>query len=176
MQASLFLAVRTSVFEQCLTCVDSFYQLGIAWGISAQYLVQYAAVKFSTGHKNFSARQDFALRLSFGIQLVPGIVFLLLLLILPSSPRLYATQGLWGSAIGMIADIHAKGDLNHPEVIAQYREMDEEIRIGREKGNPSFRMLLQWPLIKRLVLGMSIQAWSQLCGESLMMCLSASRL
>lgn len=176
MHVSLFLAVRGSVFEQCLTCVDSIYQLGIAWGVCAQYLIQYAAVRFSHRHKDFSDRQDFALRLSFGIQLVPGITFLLGLLILPHSPRCYAMHGLWGSAVGLIADIHAKGDMNHPEVMAQYREMDEELRIERERGSPSFRMLLRKPLAKRLLLGMSVQAWSQLCGINIMMCLSATRL
>ncbi|KAL9484124.1 hypothetical protein ACSS6W_002913 [Trichoderma asperelloides] len=149
--------------------IIGIYQLGIAWGVCAQYLIQYAAVRFSHRHKDFSDRQDFALRLSFGIQLVPGITFLLGLLILPHSPRCYAMHGLWGSAVGLIADIHAKGDMNHPEVMAQYREMDEELRIERERGSPSFRMLLRKPLAKRLLLGMSVQAWSQLCGINIMM-------
>lgn len=177
----IFLAMRRSVFDQSLTCVDNrFYQLGIAWGISAQYLIQYAAMRFSNHHKSLSDRQDFALRLSFGMQLVPGVAFSLGLLVLPHSPRSYGTYGLWGSAIGMIADLHAKGDVNHPEVMAQYREMSEEIRIERETSVPSpsssFRMLLRKPLAKRLFLGMSIQAWSQLCGIHLMMCMSAARL
>lgn len=176
MQVSLSTMVRTSVFEQCLTCVNSIYQVGIAWGISAQYLIQYVAVRFSHGHKDFPDRQDFALRLSFGIQLIPGVVFLACLIFLPESPRLYAIYGLWGSAISLIADIHAKGDLSHPEVLAQYREMDEEIRIERERGSPSFRMLLRKPLAKRLILGMSMQAWSQLCGLNIMMRLSAMHL
>ncbi|KAL6898890.1 sugar transporter domain-containing protein [Trichoderma evansii] len=149
--------------------IIGIYQLGIAWGISAQYLIQYAAVRLSRSNKDYSDREDFALRLSFGMQLVPGIVLLSCLVLLPESPRLYAIYGLWGSAIGMIADIHAKGDLSHPEVLAQYREIDEEIRIERERGSPSFRMLLRKPLVKRLILGMSIQAWSQLCGVNLMM-------
>ncbi|KAL7970057.1 sugar transporter domain-containing protein [Trichoderma sp. SZMC 28014] len=146
-----------------------FYQFGIAWGISAQYLIQYAAMKRLKQHKSVSDRQEFALRLSYGIQLLSGVLFFFGLLVLPHSPRTFTSHGLLGSAIGMIADLHAKGDVNQPEVIAQSQEMTEEIRIEREKNPPAFRTLLRRPLARRLFLGMSIQAWSQLCGINVMM-------
>ncbi|UKZ67061.1 uncharacterized protein TrAtP1_008224 [Trichoderma atroviride] len=145
-----------------------FYQLGIAWGISTQYLIQYAAMKFSNHHKSVSHRQGLAFRLSYGIQLLSAVVLLLGLLVLPHSPRLYTTYDLLGSALGMTADLHAKGNVHQPEVIAQCREMVEEIRIEREKNFPEFRTLLRRPLAKRLFLGMSVQAWSQLCGMNIM--------
>jgi hypothetical protein len=150
--------------------------LGIAWGIAAQYLIQYTAVKFSNHHKSVSDRQEFALRLSYGIQLLCGVVFFLGLLVLPHSPHLYTCHGLLGSALGRVADLHAKGNVHQPEVIAQCREMAEEIRVEREKNVAAFRTLLRRPLAKRLFLGMGIQAWSQLCGMNIMMCMSATRL
>ncbi|KAK1248277.1 hypothetical protein MKX08_006497 [Trichoderma sp. CBMAI-0020] len=158
----------TDHWEQSLTCVDRFYQLGIAWGICAQYLIQYAAMKLSNHHKSVSDRQQFALRLLYGIQLLSGVVFFFGLLVLPHSPRLYTSYGLLGSALGMAADLHAKGNVHQPEVIAQCREMAEEIRIEREKNPPAFRTLLRRPLARRLFLGMSVQAWSQLCGMNMM--------
>ncbi|PNP45260.1 hypothetical protein TGAMA5MH_02983 [Trichoderma gamsii] len=69
----------------------------------------------------------------------------------------------------MVADLHAKGDVHQPEVIAQCREMAEEIRIEREKNVSASCTLLRKPLARRLFLGMSIQAWSQLSGINIMM-------
>lgn len=127
-------------------------------------------------HESVSDRQELVLRLSYGIQLLFGVLFFFGLLILPHSPRTYASHGLWESAIDMAADLHAKGDVDQPEVIAQCHETTEEIWIEREQNPPAFRTLLRRPLAKRLFLGMSIQAWSQLCGINIMMCMSATRL
>ncbi|KAL7923298.1 sugar transporter domain-containing protein [Trichoderma austrokoningii] len=149
--------------------IIGFYQLGIVWGFCAQYLIQYAAMKLSNPHKSVPDRQNFALQLSFGVQLVPGALFFLGIILLPHSPRLYTTFGALGSAISTIAQLHAKGDVNHAKVMAQCREMTEEIRIERERGLPSLHVLLRRPLAKRLCLGVSIQAWSQLCGIDIMM-------
>lgn len=133
-------------------------------------------MKFSDHHKSISDQQRFALRLSYGIQLLFGFLFLLGLIVLPHSPRLFTTNDLLGSALGMVADLHAKGDVHQPEVIAQCREMAEEIRIEREKNVSASCTLLRKPLARRLFLGMSIQAWSQLSGINIMMCMSATSL
>jgi hypothetical protein len=168
--------MRTTGFKQNLTPVYRIFPLGITWGISAQYLIQYAALRFSNHHKSFPDQREYILRLSFGIQLLFGLVFLIGLLLLPQSPRSYTSYGLLGSAIGLIADLHARGDVSHPEVVAQCREMNEEIQIEREKSVPALYMFLRRPLAKRFSLGMSVQAWSQLSGISIMMCTSAMRL
>ncbi|KAL7797410.1 high-affinity glucose transporter [Trichoderma ceciliae] len=148
----------------------SLQQWGITWGILIQYLIQYGAVKLIDSDSNSLHPQDSAFRISFGVQIVPGLLLFIALFFLPQSPRYYATEDLWGASVQLLADLHGNGDMRHPQVLAQYREIEDDLRAERENGEASFRMLLfQKHLRRRLALGMSVQAWSQLCGVNIMM-------
>jgi hypothetical protein len=59
--------------------------------------------------------------------------------------------------------------LNHPKVLAEYKEIEEALRFEREQAETSFGALMKPRIVKRVILGMSIQMWSQLCGMNIMM-------
>lgn len=68
-----------------------------------------------------------------------------------------------------LADLHGKGDINHPKVLAEYQEIEEALRFEREVAATSFAALTEPRMLKRVILGVSIQMWSQLCGMNIMM-------
>lgn len=59
--------------------------------------------------------------------------------------------------------------MNHPKVLAEYQEIEEALRFEREEAVGSFKALTSPRMLKRVLLGMSIQMWSQLCGMNVMM-------
>lgn len=69
----------------------------------------------------------------------------------------------------MLAHLHGGGDVNHPKVLAEYQEIEEALRFEREEAVSSFKALVAPRMLKRVILGMSIQMWSQLCGMNIMM-------
>lgn len=117
-----------------------------------------------------------ALRVSFGTQTIPGIFLMILLVFLPQSPCYLASKGHWNDALSLLAELHGNGDTNHPKVLAHYQELRDEIRTQRLKGEPLVRMLFRRSLRWRFMLGLCVQAWSQLCGVHVILCLSAQAL
>jgi Sugar (and other) transporter len=69
----------------------------------------------------------------------------------------------------VLANLHAKGDRNDPVVLAEFQEIKDAIQFEREQAVSSVKALFTPPVRKRVVLGMSIQMWSQLCGMNIMM-------
>jgi hypothetical protein len=88
---------------------------------------------------------------------------------LPLSPRWLASKDRWEEAIHVMASLHGGGDINHPKVLAEYQEIEEALRFEREEAVSSYRQLIEPRMAKRVLLGMSIQMWSQLCGMNVMM-------
>ena len=52
--------------------------------------------------------------------------------------------------------------MNHPKVLAEYKEIEDALRFERETVETSFAALVKPRIVKRVILGMSIQMWSQL--------------
>jgi len=73
-------------------------------------------------------------------------------------------SSLTTSSIQVLAKVHGNGDINNPKVLAQYQEIEEAIRFEREEAVNSYKALVEPRMLKRVILGMSIQMWSQLCG------------
>jgi hypothetical protein len=87
----------------------------------------------------------------------------------PFSPRWLASKDRWEEALTVLANLHGGGDINHPAVLAEYKEIEEALRFEREQAETSFGALIKPRIVKRVILGMSIQMWSQLCGMNIMM-------
>ena len=86
----------------------------------------------------------------------------------PKSPRWLASKDRWEEAITVLARLHGRGDVNHPKVLAEYQEIEEALRLQREEAKSDWRALSEPRMLKRVILGMSIQMWSQLCGMNVM--------
>jgi MFS family permease len=68
-----------------------------------------------------------------------------------------------------LANLHAKGDTQNAKVLAEFQEIKDAIAFERQEAVSSYRALIAPGIRKRVILGMSIQAWSQLCGMNIMM-------
>jgi len=148
--------------------VVSLQQWAITWGILIQYFIQYGASWVGGGPDN-PAQPTSAFRIPWGVQIVPAVILFFGMFFLPRSPRWLASKDRWEEAIQVMASLHGGGDVNHPKVLAEYQEIEEALRFEREEAINSYRQLVAPRMLKRVLLGMSIQMWSQLCGMNIMM-------
>ena len=103
------------------------------------------------------------------MQIVPAVILFFGMYFLPRSPRWLASKDRWEEAIQVLASLHGGGDVNHPKVLAEYQEIEEALRFDREEAISSYKQMIEPRMLKRVLLGMSIQMWSQLCGMNVMM-------
>ncbi|KAH8808515.1 high-affinity glucose transporter [Xylogone sp. PMI_703] len=148
--------------------VVSLQQWAITWGILIQYFIQYGASHVGKGPDD-PHQPTSAFRIPWAVQIVPAVLLLCGMFFLPRSPRWLASKDRWDEAIQVMANLHGNGDVNHPKVLAEYQEIEEALRFEREEAISSYRQLAAPRILKRVLLGMSIQMWSQLCGVNVMM-------
>ncbi|KAK9326351.1 general substrate transporter [Lipomyces orientalis] len=138
-----------------------FQMFAITWGIMIQYFIQYGC-SFIDSEASF--------RIPWAIQAVPAIFLIIGLFWLPRSPRWLASVDRWDEALRVLAFLRsAVGDINDPLVLAEYKEIEDQIRTEREESSNSFRELFSRKIRGRLFLSMAIQMWSQLSGMNVMM-------
>lgn len=148
--------------------VVSLQQWAITWGILIQYFIQYGA-SFVDGGASDPNQGTAAFRIPWAMQIVPGVILLGGMFFFPRSPRWLAKKDRWEEALQVLANLHGGGDASHPKVLAEYQEIEEALRFEREEAVSSFKALIAPRIFKRVILGMSIQMWSQLCGMNIMM-------
>jgi sugar porter (SP) family MFS transporter len=102
--------------------------------------------------------------------MLPAIILLGGLFFFPRSPRWLITQDRHDEALLVLSHLNgARGNLHDPTALAELQEIKEAVQLERELAIPSIKGLFSNGMFKRLFLGMSIQAWSQLCGMNIMM-------
>jgi hypothetical protein len=80
-------------------------------------------VSFGTSHIDNTA----TFRIPWALQMTPAIFFLVLLPMLPRSPRWLASKDRWDEAIAILAMLHTKGDKQDPLILTEIREIKEKI-------------------------------------------------
>lgn len=140
----------------------SLQQWAITWGILIQYFIQYGASEGIGGGPKDINQPTAAFRIPWGVQIVPAVVLFIGLFFFPHSPRWLASQDRWEEALQVLANIHGKGNVNDPKVLVQYQEIEEALRFDREEAISSFKALVEKRMLKRVILGCSVQQWSQL--------------
>ncbi|KAK9243419.1 general substrate transporter [Lipomyces tetrasporus] len=136
--------------------VVSLLHFAISWGILIQYLIEYGC-SFLNSQAVF--------RLPWAIQAVPAIFLFIGLFFLPRSPRWLASKDKWDEVLHVLAYLRTPNrDINDPLVLAEYKEIEEQIRLEREQDANSYRELFSKKLRRRLFLGIAVQGLSQLTG------------
>ncbi|KAL8871250.1 MAG: hypothetical protein Q9174_002880 [Haloplaca sp. 1 TL-2023] len=148
--------------------VVSLQQFAITVGILVQYLIQFGS-SFVDGGAHNPHQSTLAFRIPWGVQIFPAMILAVGMFFVPYSPRWLAGQDRWEESIRVLANLHGNGDINHPKVLAQYREIEEAMTFEREAGDSAFKALTQPRMLSRVILTVSIQMWSQLCGVNVMM-------
>ncbi|OCK83704.1 general substrate transporter [Lepidopterella palustris CBS 459.81] len=150
--------------------VITLQQFAITLGIMVQFFVEFGCSTIDKGANN-DAQGTAAFRLPWGLQMIPGWVLFFGMFWMPHSPRWLASKDRWDEAINILADLHAGGNINHPKVLAQYREIEEALRFEMQARAAGWGALLAPNMAKRVFLGMSVQMWSELCGMNVMVSL-----
>ena len=87
----------------------------------------------------------------------------------PESPRWLIDNHREQEALEILADVHAGGNENDELVQLEYTEIKTQVEFERTEGAKSYRDLVKPGVFRRVFLGMSLQAWSQLSGMNIMM-------
>ncbi|GAA5878400.1 hypothetical protein JCM8547_007908 [Rhodosporidiobolus lusitaniae] len=140
--------------------IVTIQQFAIMFGIFAQYFVQYGC-SYIEGDGSF--------RVPWGLQAVSGLILGTLMWIFPESPRWLMDHDRNEEALQILADIHANGDTENDLVKLEYTEIRQQIDFERTQAARSYRDLLKPDVRRRVFLGCSVQAWSQLTGMNVMM-------
>jgi sugar porter (SP) family MFS transporter len=136
------------------------FQWSVTWGIMIMFYIGYGC-SFIPGPASF--------RTAWGIQMVPGFLLFLGTLVLPESPRWLANKDRWEEAIQIIANVQAKGDINHSDVLIEVEEIKEVVRIDHESKGVTMLDLFRKDSLKRTMVGIWAQIWQQMTGINVTM-------
>jgi sugar porter (SP) family MFS transporter len=138
----------------------SMQQWAITWGILIQYFIGFGC-SYLEGPKSF--------RIPWGLQMLPGFILALGMILFPESPRWLYDHHRESEALQVLADLHGKGDKNNSLVQLEYEEIRQQVEFERSEGAKSYLDLLKPGILRRVHLGTSLQMWSQLSGMNIMM-------
>ncbi len=145
----------------------SIYQLAITLGILCSYLTNTLLLQYATAH---AATADGLLhyylvtevwRGMLGSNMVPALLFLLLLCFVPESPRWLMQEGRQQRAFEVLRRISGQRQAS--------TEIDEIRSALAEEGKGSFRQLLAPGMRTALVIGLALPFLSQLTGITTVM-------
>lgn len=134
----------------------SIYQLGIVIGILLIYFVNAAIA----GMHDHQWNVDTGWRWMFGSGLLPSIVFILLLLRAPESPRWLAAQNNWDTATDILEKVNGK--------IGAAEEV-KAIKASLSEKQGTFSELLRPGLRTALIIGIFLSIFSQVTGINVIM-------
>jgi SP family arabinose:H+ symporter-like MFS transporter len=134
----------------------SIYQLGIVIGILLIYFVNAAIA----GMHDHQWNVDTGWRWMFGSGLLPSIVFILLLLHAPESPRWLAAQNQWDKATDILEKVNGKTGAT---------EEVKAIKSSLSEKQGTFSELLRPGLRTALIIGIFLSIFSQVTGINVIM-------
>ncbi|KAG8832377.1 hypothetical protein FRC17_001424 [Serendipita sp. 399] len=140
----------------------SLQQWSITWGMRVllQYFVQFGC-SYIEGKASF--------RIPWGVQMIPAIVLSVGMMWFPESPRWLIDHGREDEALEILAEVHGQGDPKAELVQLEFAEIKEQVDFEKQYGAKSYKDLLAPGVLRRVSLGTSLQAWSQLTGMNIMM-------
>jgi len=138
----------------------SLQQWSITWGILIQYFVQFGC-SYINGVASF--------RIPWSLQMIPAIVLFIGMLFFPESPRWLMDNERDEEALEILADVHGRGDKNNELVQLEFEEIRQQVIFEQSEGAKSYADLFKGNNPRRVLLGCSLQMWSQLTGMNVMM-------
>lgn len=130
-------------------------QWAITWGILIMYFVSYGA-SFVSGTASF--------RIPWALQMLPAIGLFIGLLFTPESPRFLAKLGRIDECHQILAQLHAKGNLEDAFVQRELAEIKYVVEQERSGDHLGYLELFRPNMLYRTHLGLFTQIWSQLSG------------
>ncbi|CUM53860.1 unnamed protein product [Debaryomyces tyrocola] len=140
--------------------IGGLFQLSVTLGILIMFYVCYA-LHFINGVASF--------RLSWGLQIVPGLLLFIGCFFIPESPRWLAKQGCWEEAEYIVAMIQAKGNREDPDVMIEITEIKDQILAEENIKAFTYADLFKRKYLLRTVTATFAQIWQQLTGMNTLM-------
>ncbi|EST07988.1 General substrate transporter [Kalmanozyma brasiliensis GHG001] len=143
-------------------------QWGIAWGICGFWCISVAAGFIGNridGEQD--GRSTMSFRLPWGLRLVPATVLMVLVPMMPESPRYLIAKGRNDEALGILAKVHAKGDTSSASVQKEYHEIVRDIEESQADGS-GYVDLFRGGNLWRTHIALFVQIWSSLTGLNIM--------
>lgn len=115
----------------------------------------------------FSDNDSRQWRVSLGIQIIPGAILALLILLFPESPRWLIDNGRVEEGLQTLARLHAHGNTEDAWVRAEFEQIQESITVEHEHAAKSYTELFtDKSCFRRLFLACALQASVQMTGVS----------
>lgn len=140
--------------------IGGLFQLSVTLGILVMFYVCYG-LHFINGVASF--------RLSWGLQIVPGLLLLVGCFFIPESPRWLAKQGYWDEAEYIVAKVQAKGNREDPDVLIEISEIKDQIMAEDNVRSFSYFDLFKRKYLLRTITAAFAQIWQQLTGMNTLM-------
>lgn len=140
--------------------IGGIFQFSVTFGILIMFLIAY-------GMSHVDGKASF--RVSWGLQIVPGLVLLVGIFFIPESPRWLAKHGYWDDAEDVVARIQAKGNRDDPDVQIEMSEIKEQILLDEHAKEFTYKDLFSKKYRKRTITAVFAQIWQQLTGMNVMM-------
>lgn len=130
--------------------------LAITSGIAVSFWVNYICEQFLVGELTW--------RLPLGLQAVPSVILFVGCFFLPYSHRWLISKGNKEAGLVVLAKLRGGGDVNHPAVQEEYSELVRHLELEKSSDQSSYFGLFSPQFRRRLLLGISVQAFQQLSG------------
>ncbi|EDO14501.1 hypothetical protein Kpol_281p2 [Vanderwaltozyma polyspora DSM 70294] len=140
--------------------IAGIFQLSVVLGILILYYIGYGA---------HFIQSTAAFRVTWGIELAPGLALLVCTFFLPESPRWLANKNRWEEATFNICKMnHTSPENISEEVAIQLQAMKDQVMNDKEAANFTYRDMLRKKTIRKTIVGMSAHMWQQLSGINVM--------
>ncbi|MCK1798822.1 sugar porter family MFS transporter [Streptomyces sp. XM4193] len=147
----------------------SFQQAAIVLGIAVSQLVNFGLLNTADGDQRGTLLGVEAWQLMLGVEVLPAVVYLLLALRIPESPRWLVAQGRYEDAKVVLKDIEPAGT----DLDAEVRRIDERMR---SEHKPKLSDLLggRAGLLPIVWIGIGLSVFQQLVGINVIFYYSSS--
>ncbi|MFP3987647.1 sugar porter family MFS transporter [Streptomyces sp. E11-3] len=147
----------------------SFQQAAIVLGIAISQLVNWVVLQFADGDQRGSLLGLEAWQIMLGIEIVPALLYGLMSLRIPESPRYLIAQGRMAEARAVLADVEPRGtdlDARIAEIDAKMH-MEHKPRLSDLMGGRAGLLPIVW-------VGIGLSVFQQLVGINVIFYYSSS--
>ncbi|KIJ20099.1 L-arabinose isomerase [Paxillus involutus ATCC 200175] len=111
----------------------------------------------------FAMPSEISWRGPYVVQAALAAVLVAWTFVLPETPRWLVANGFQQEGLSTLADLHAGGDVTHPNIVATYAEIVAAVEFERKMGQASWRQVF-CQYTSRTIVGITCQMFAQLNG------------